>query len=288
MSKVTKQLVWRYPQLSLPIEEGMSERREYADVVRRGRLPEDPADPLFGSDRDEVFAPDTPIGPVEVVRLGDRRDFVRAVRALTGRCEPVPVPDSMGAVTITGLINWRKIYAHREAWLSEHPGGDWNGEFKRFTAKKENYRDALLLVTDGPYSAVSARDAGFEEADWLDRSLRLRSWHELSHMVSRTLWPENKQAIRDEILADCTGLIAACGGYDPALAARLLGVTAGGYLPGGRLQNYVEGGLPDPELLDKVRRQIALTAETWEKTPGEPFDFLAVMEKNRIGGELWT
>lgn len=288
MAEVLAPVVFRYPQLSLPILEGMSRSDSYLDIVRRGRLPREIQDPFHGSPRDEILTQATPIGPVELIHLGDRRDFERCVQALVHRCEPVQIPRSMGAVTITGLTNWRKIQTHRASWLAAHPGESWPEEFRRFTADPKNYKDALLLVSDGPYSAVPAQVLGLGEEDWLEKSLRLRSFHELSHMVSRTLWPENQQAIRDEISADCIGLIAAFGGYDASLALRLLGIDGAAYLPGGRLQNYIETGLPDAALLEKVRHQVGRLALRWLEEPTEPFAFLRIIEEEKIGMEDFT
>ncbi len=285
MAEILDPILYRYPQLSLPVLEGMSRSEPYLDIVRKGRLPREIENPFHGSPRDEIHTEETPIGPVELIHLGYRGDFVRFVQVMVHRCEPVPVPDSMGAVTISGITNWRKIQAHRASWLAANPGGNWAAEFKRFTSEPANYRDALLLVSDGPYSAVPASALGLDEDSWLEQSLRLRSFHELTHMVSRSLWPENKQAIRDEITADCIGILAALGAYDPVLAGRLLGLQGEEYLPGGRLQNYIEGGLPDQALLDRVWRQIRRLAELWKTRSAEPFAFLRIIEEERIGWE---
>ena len=104
-------------------------------------------------------------------------------------------------------------------------------------------------------------------------------------MVSRTLWPENQEAIRDEISADCIGLIAAFGRFDPSPALRLLGLKGETYLPGGRLQNYIPEELPDETLLEKVRRQVGRLSALWQERPAEPFDFLRIIEEEKIGLE---
>lgn len=149
--------------LGLPVQTGMSGDTRYTDIVRRGRLPEELPNLFYGNPADNVFSIDTPIGVREVLYLADRRDFVRFVQVMAHRCEPVEIPDSMGAVALLGVTNWRKIQNHKRKWALSG-GQDWNFEFQRFTANKENYQDALLVVSDGPYSAVPGAQLGLEEA----------------------------------------------------------------------------------------------------------------------------
>lgn len=287
MSEVMDRLVFTYPQLSLPIQAGQSESEAYRRIVRKGILPVELPNPFPGSPSDSASICHTPAGDVELIRLGRRGDFIRAVQALAHRCEPVKIPDSMGAVTISGVVNWRKLHRHKARWLAEHPAGDWQAEFRAFTAQPDNYRDCLLLVSEGPYSAFPAEAAGFSPEVWLEASLTIRSYHEITHWICRRLWKDHQQAIRDEIVADCIGLLAAFGRYDTDLAARLLGLEPWGYREGGRLQNYVEGGLPSPVLLEKVRKQINLLSARNPERFQDPFAFLADIENNTIGLELW-
>ena len=67
----------------------------------------------------------------------------------------------------------------------------------------------------------------------------IRKHHELTHFVCRTLFPEDIEAVRDEILADLIGLYAAFGHYEPAWARRFLGLEADGVREDGRLRHYV-------------------------------------------------
>lgn len=278
--------LYRYPQLTLPVQTGMSGDARYTDIVRRGKLPQELPNPFYGNPADKIFSIDTPIGVRDVLYLADRRDFVRFVQVMAHRCEPVEIPDSMGAVALLGVTNWRKIENHKRKWAVTG-GTDWKAEFQRFTANKGNYQDELLVVSDGPYSAVPGEQLGLEEAQWRSDSLTVRIWHELTHLVCRKLWLENKHAIRDEIVADCIGLLAAFGRYDPTWALRILGVREGVYLPGGRLQNYLTQEMPDDKLLGAVERQVALLAQQWQETPEEPFVFLRIVEEKKLGMENW-
>ena len=232
----------RYPQLLLPIEKGASQTEEYRDTVLRGK----PTHRLLRFRRPDAAAlktRETPAGTAEILFLPEREDFLHAYRALGCRCEPAEIPDSVGAGIVSGLTDWEKIRKHRAAYEA---GGhrDWPAEFRRFTGEKANFRGTLILLGSGPYSALSAGEAGLPPEDWLNKSLIIREYHELCHFVCRGLWPEKKQPLRDEIYADAVGLLAAFGTYDEGLAKRFLGIEGQGFRPGGRLSHYAEENLP--------------------------------------------
>ena len=230
-------LAKRYPQLCLPVKEGAGESLLYRAVVLRGKEagPEPLGFTLSAQDTLRIYH--TPAGDAEVLYLSERADFERAVCALAYHCEPKQIPPSMGATTINGLIDWGKIHAHRTAY--EASGGtEWNEEFRRFTAVTENYRDTLILVGKGFYSAVPPEQIGLPPTEWRERSLRIRIYHELTHFVCRKRFPRDIDAIRDEVLADAVGVVAAFGTYCPELARLFLGIEGEAYRSGGRLENY--------------------------------------------------
>lgn len=228
----------------LPILKNEKSTPEYKDAVLRGKpVFREPA--FIGSPEDSLTTADTPVGPVDVLYLAVREDFEHALRALAYRCEPVEIPASVGANTVSGLINWEKINAHKRSYLLSG-GTDWSSEFKRFTADKKNYLDTLIILSGGNYSALPAAAVHLTEQGWREKSLTIRKYHELTHFVCRSLYPGNIEPIRDEVIADMMGLVAAFGYYDPTLARQFLGIEGGQFRSGGRLSHYVVGeGLSD-------------------------------------------
>ena len=240
----------RYPQLLLPIRAGMRETEEYKNAVLCG-LPLE-AEPDFRCPEEiELSAAETPAGRAEILYLGDRADFLHAYQALAYRCEPTPIPDAVGAVTLNGLINWEKINRHHDDYIAAG-GEDWDAEFSRFTEDAKNYRDGIILLSGGDYSNLPAAEAGLDAAAWKKASYTIRKYHELTHFVCRRLWPENIDEVRDEVLADSMGLIAAFGDYDTALARRFLGVEGASFREGGRLSHYVK----EPEAMPEAVRRV--------------------------------
>ena len=252
-----------YPQLYLtPGEEGAL---AYGPIVRRGQdAPSHSLAHFRGSALDSLTWEDTPAGPVQIITLGNRQDFETFLRIMAYRCVPKEIPASQGASILDGVINWTKIRAHQAAYFAG--GGDadgWAAEFKRFTAEPRNFKDALIVLSVGPYSALPAEKAGMTEAEWLAASHLIRKAHECTHFICRRLFPELIDPVWDELVADAVGLYAAFGRYDRALAGLLLGVTAQGYA-GGRLENYAGG-----DDLNALARKVYKTLAHLESSAAE-------------------
>ena len=275
---ILEKLSRRYPQLLLPISDETRHGEEYKNAVLRGM--ELTGTPDFSlSDKDTFEAVETPAGTAEVLTLADRADFEHCIRALAHRCENAALPPTMGASTVSGLINWEKIRAHQKEYLASG-GKDWDSEFAAFTSDSKNFRDTIIILSRGNYSALSAEEAGVKSEEWLALSHEIRKYHELAHFTSRRLFPGNRDAVRDEVLADMNGLIAALGHYDAALGGKFLGVYGGNYAPGGRLENYVS-----PEELagatERVSKMLAILNRDFS-APSKPFEVLLTLEKYKI------
>lgn len=234
---IVDEIAAKYPQLLLPVREGESKSEEYKNAVLRG-LPMLGKAEFTGSEEDRIIEFKTPAGPISIIYFELREDFEHALRALAHKCEPVEVIPSVGASTIRGLINWQKIRQHKLAYLASG-GIDWGGEFRKFTADKSNYIDSVILLSGGYYSAILPEEVGMESREWKTRSYQIRMYHELTHFVCRSEFPEDIDAIRDEVMADAIGLTAATGSYDPSLARLFLGISGNTVKNGGRITHYV-------------------------------------------------
>lgn len=242
-------LAKRYPQILLPVQKGMRETEEYKNVCLRGQQCNRPI--TFSKDpEDKLETVNTPAGDVEVLSLRKRDDFVHMCQCLGNKCEPVEIPDSTGAMALFGLNNWDKV-----------------------RAGLDNYKDSFIILSSGNYSNVSNIDIknitngeiDLDEQAWTNKSIIIRKYHELTHFVMRKTYPDDISFIRDELIADCIGLICAFGCFDVRLLKLFLGIEEDTYRQGGRLQNY-EGGEEKniPEVL-KMIEQLKNKVEKYEK-----------------------
>ena len=285
MGTVIEKLADIYRQLF--VAPGPGAKEKYLDIVQRGHEPETrDLSHFITSDEDSMTLEETPAGSVSVITLGRREDFVTFLRIMANRCEPVDIPDTQGASILSGIINWRKIERHKEEFLGslddkEDAEKAWKEEFRRFTADKRNFKDTLIILSIGPYSAVPAARLGLSDEEWLAFSGRIRRYHECTHFICRNLYPDKKDAVWDELVADAVGIVAAFGKYDADMGKRFLGIEGDTYL-GGRLENYAE---IDPALTEKISgvlEHFSRVAEAHPKT--DPYE-LAIMledEKERI------
>ena len=283
MSKtsVLAHLASEYPQLYLNPDTDTQEA--YRRVVLRGETPQTKSLAHYRgdrADRDEIA--DTPAGSVRVVTLGNRQDFELALRGLMAAKDgpEAVIPESQGAAMLT-VFNWPRIHAH----LALYPEEERAAEFKRFTAVRENYVDMLVLLSRGPYSHVDAAAVGETEEEWLGHSDTIRRFHELTHVICRRQYPGDVAPIRDELVADAVGLVAAYGRFDPETEKRFLGIRDGRYT-GGRLGNYTD--IPEA-LVGAVCAALERIRATTEKQEGtEPFSLIPALMKEADIGETKT
>ena len=259
--KTIERLAEEYPQLYLiPGEDGAEQA--YRDAALRGIFPEKNSLLHFCmTENDSLETVETPAGPVDVLTLCDRRDFEMFLRIMAKRCTVAGIPLTQGAVTLDGIANWRKIYAHRDAFFeAQRKAGisrpDWGTEFKRFTSDRKNYLDTLIVLAEGPYSGVPAEKAGFAAEEWNGISGTIRLYHECTHVICRRLYPGQIDAVWDELVADAVGIFAALGYFDRSLEERFLGIENGIYT-GGRLQNYAEKLSGENEIQDAAEEMDA-------------------------------
>jgi hypothetical protein len=229
------------PQLRFPVRQGISETEGYRAAVRRGVPPSE----IPSATGLEIGRPDlvsleiheSPAGRIPVILARGRDEFAALLRALSRKNEPVPVPDSQGALMISGYNNWERI---RERLRRGE-------EMKDIQPHRELYQDRFILLSDGPYSAVPAADLGLDEAEWRRISLAIRRDHECAHYLTRRLFGSMRNNVLDELIADYAGMVAATGTFRAAWFLRFLGLEDyPAYRSGGRLDLY----RGDPPLSD--------------------------------------
>jgi len=249
------------PQLAFPVREGVSASEDYRAATRRGvdpaELPSATGLPLERPGAVELSVHQSPAGRIPVLLTPVRRDFITLVRALARRNEPTPVPDSQGAVMVSGFNNWARVAALRHHWEGLAPDAretaTWPEELGRISRQPELFRDRFIVLFAGPYSGVPAADLGLEPAHWLALSLAIRREHECAHYLTRRLFGAMRNHALDELVADYAGLVAATGRFRADWFLRFLGIDREDRIrPDGRLHIY----RGDPPLSDRAFRAL--------------------------------
>ena len=238
----------RLVQFQFPILEGISQTESYRAATRKGvpsdGIPEATGLVLTLPEKLQLMIHQSLAGPIPVLVAPNREDFVTLVQALTMRNEPSVVPASMGACIVGGYNNWDRIRSYRQQWSAQNPGNcsesSWASEFKRLISQKELYQDRFIILSDGPYSNVSAKDVGLEEPEWQRLSLIIRLEHECTHYFTRRLFNSMRNNMLDELIADYRGIVAATGQYRADWFLRFVGLESfPNYRKGARLENYL-------------------------------------------------
>jgi hypothetical protein len=274
------------PQLRFPIAEGISRSADYREAVGAGR----DAGTLPGATGLELTRPEglrlevhaTPAGALPVIIAADREDFVALVRALGKRNEPAPVPTALGALMIGGYLNWRRVEQARLRFEAQ-PEADkspstWLEAFAELMHDdRGQFQDLLVLLSEGPYSAVPAAALGLGEAEWRERSLIARREHEFAHYATRRFFGSMRSHLHDELIADHAGLVAAFGSFRAEVFLRLIGLDSLHPRRDARAANY-RGELTDAAFTElcALLRRAAFQVEAFDRgffgdgAPGAP------------------
>ncbi len=276
-----------YPQLYLNTDD--EGRRQYGDVVLKGTVPQvRRLDHFITDEGDSWVQEDTPAGAVDVITLVNREDFELFYRIMGCKCCNDEVPPTMGGVILDGVVNWDKIRGHKHRYTAQCMENgtecDWKSEFKRFTADKANYRDALIILSCGGYSGFSGDSFGFSEDEWRAYSHKIRKAHECTHFICRRLFHDQIEPVWDEIVADAAGIVSAFRHFDAKMECAFLGVDENGYT-GGRLENYT-----DREAIGETARRVydvimSIDGLCRENSGITPYDLAIMLEKKQH--ELW-
>jgi hypothetical protein len=261
-------LLSRLVQFRFPIQEGVSQTGAYRAATRKGVSVDGMAEAtglvLTLPEKLQLIIHQSLAGPIPVLLAGNREDFVTLVQALTMRNEPKRVPASMGACIVSGFNNWDRIHSLRQQWSARNSGNcsesSWAAEFQQIIPQKELYQDRFIILSDGSYSDVSARDMGLKEPQWQRLSLTIRLEHECTHYFTRRLFDSMRNNMLDELIADYRGIVAATGYYRADWFLRFLGLESfPNYREGGRLQNY-RGQPPLSDGAFKILQALAIAA----------------------------
>lgn len=232
-------------QFQFPIQEGISQTPAYKAATLKGDPPADmeAASGLLLNEPEslELFIYQSPAGKVPVLIIPDSQDFQRVTQALAYRNEPRHVPPAMGASLIKGLNNWDRIRRLKTAWLASHPMGNWSMYMRQsIIPNRSLYQDKLILLSQKPYSGVSAENVGLDTKRWKKDSVGIRLEHECTHLFTLRYFGAMANNMHDELIADYMGISKVTGYFRPDWFLHFIGLeNYPVYRKGARLENYL-------------------------------------------------
>ncbi|MCL2249982.1 MAG: hypothetical protein FWC13_12020 [Oscillospiraceae bacterium] len=95
------------------------------------------------------------------------------------------------------------IFKDRETPSLENMGASFvSGKSLRF-----------IVLSDKPYSGISAEEMGFSAEEWAKKSMEIRKHHECTHYYTKQFFGSARNNLHDELIADFCGIHAAFRKY---------------------------------------------------------------------------
>jgi len=117
----------------------------------------------------------------------------------------------------------------------------------------------FIILSDKPYSGVTAEEMGLDDANWAKKSMVIRKYHECAHYYTKQFFGSSRNNLHDELIADFCGIYAAFGEYKAAYFLKFFQK---------RLDLYTKGLSPSAtNVVSKLAKSAAKGIEKWTKTP---------------------
>lgn len=94
----------------------------------------------------------------------------------------------------------------------------------------------FIILSEKPYSNVSAKTLGLDEDDWHKKSLQIRLEHECTHFYTKKYFGISMNHLHDELIADFFGISAAFGFYKAEYFEYFMGIRGS---EGSRISYYI-------------------------------------------------
>lgn len=227
----------RLVQLQFPIRDGISRSAAYLQATRQGIVPQQPplpGLPLRQPDALQLSVYDSAFGPVPLLATPNRADFEALVQAFAKRNEPLPLPAQTTTYLISGLNNWDRVRALKQAWLAQQQPQPptpqalsllWGQAFKQIQPQKEWYQDRFMLL-QARLAQLPAADFGLAPAAWQALAPRIEAEHAATiYTLPRLLGYLRDDPLHTEVVAYTIGILRAAGRFEAAWLPRLIDGT---------------------------------------------------------------
>lgn len=248
----------RLVELNFPVMPGTGKTPGYKAALEKGfeavsRSVEDGL-VLEAPDKIKIYLHQTAAGKIPVISISERNDFKSVVSALTCRNEPIEIPGSVGAFAVSGYRNTERL-------------AKVSGSLPLRMIPKELYQDKFIIVSRGFYSGIEPVETGMTEAEWIEKSMKIRIEHEAAHYVMERLFGSMRKRLLDEIIADYMGITAVEKSYGARLFLKFMGIDRASSSKTGEARiEYYRGALGDEAFstLKKLAELASLNIETFD------------------------
>ncbi len=134
----------------------------------------------------------------------------------------------------------------------------------------------FIILSQKPYSNVSAKTLGLEENDWLEKSLQIRLEHECTHFFTKKFYGTAQNHLHDELIADFFGIFSAFGFYKAEYFEYFMGIRGS---EGSRLSCYIPQS--SENLLEALKEKASMAANFLEDL-SKKADFQALSKSEKI------
>lgn len=249
--EVWKALENRYPQLRLPISEGMSKSDQYKRVALRGLEVEDKQNNFVPSSEDLLIHTTFESNPVELLFIRNRENFEHFIQIMAYRCEPHEIARKSSVFTLTEVINWSKIKAHKREYL-KLGGKDWEKELDSFMSNRKNYTETLIVVgfkEEDSYENICSK---LQEGKEFRVYSKIKLFTQYAGFIATRKVLRKKEKILNYLLNQCIGLVSAAGEYDIEIAKALSGYEE----KPGTGNSVLEKYLTEQMSMDELHKQV--------------------------------
>lgn len=232
-----------YPQLGFAIQKGISQTTSYKNSVYKGyQIDNLIANTSFlNTENIHIEIYKSFAGNIPVFKCVSSASFTFIIQALLHKNEPIEIPDSMGAVLINGIANWKKIGTIKKEWYENNPICLHN-DFHSFLQQNSSlYKDQLIILSSKNYSNITPEKLGLSPEKWKEYSYTIRKEHECTHLYTLKKYGNASNNLHDELIADYIGIIATKKVFEKKWLLTFLGLEEyPKYRIGARLENYIK------------------------------------------------
>ncbi|MBR0032910.1 MAG: hypothetical protein IJP61_11600 [Treponema sp.] len=134
----------------------------------------------------------------------------------------------------------------------------------------------FIILSQKPYSNVSAKTLGLNETEWLEKSLQIRLEHECTHFFTKKFFGTAQNHLHDELVADFFGITSAFGFYKAEYFEYFMGIKGN---EGSRISCYIP---KSSENLFAALKETASRAASYIEDLSKKEDFNALSKKEKI------